>query len=271
MRYAELAIVPLLACLLAGFHQPHHAVAQDSWGTMAGRIVVDGEVPPPAELTLGTGDRNYCIATGVTFTDRSLLVGEQGGLQHVYVMMYFERGDDHRPAIHPSYSEAADESVTLDNRNCRFEPPAIFVRTGQPIEFQNADTIGHNCHVVTMGNEENVSLGAGQTLSLELETSDRVPGIVKCDVHPWMKALILVRDEPYVAITDDEGHFLIENIPAGEWTFQFWHARPGFLNGLTREGKSIAGRRGEMTVTINADETTDLGELVIAADELVEK
>lgn len=248
------------------------ACAQDSaWGHLSGKIVVEGAVPAPDPLQIDTADRNYCVATGKTFLSRSLVVGKDGGLQDAYVMMYFGRGDDKRPAVHPAYDESFKKSVALNNEKCQFEPRSIFLRTGQPLEFQNSDAIGHNCHVVTMGNEENFSLGAGQDLEVKLTESDRVPGIVKCDVHPWMEALILVRDEPYVAITDEEGNFRIENIPAGEWTFQFWHQRPGFLKALERDGKSVVGRRGEITVTIKGDETTELGEMRIAADELAEK
>jgi plastocyanin len=260
------AVLSFLAC------ETGTSFAQDGeWGHLTGKILVDGAVPEPAELTLGTNDRDYCISTGEKFQDRSLLVGPDSGLQHAYVMMYFERGEENRPAIHPSYEESVANAVALDNVNCRFEPRAVFVRTGQSIEFKNSDPIGHNCHVVTMGNEENVSLGAGQELTVSLDTADRVPGIVKCDVHPWMEALILVRDEPYAAITDESGSFRIENIPAGEWTFQFWHKRPGFLRELQRDGQSVVGRRGELAVTIRAGETTDLGELTINADELAEK
>jgi plastocyanin len=256
-------------CLQISF--PVSLAGQDEWGHLTGRIRVIGEVPAPADIVLETNDRAWCIQTGETFVDRSLRVGKDGGLQDAYVMMYFDRGDERRPAVHPSYAEAAPEPVTLDNVNCQFQPRAILVRTGQAVRFVNSDSIGHNCHVQTMRNEENVSLGAGQTLDVTLDAADRVPGPVKCDIHPWMEALVLVRDEPYAAITDETGSFRIENVPAGEWTFQFWHQRPGFLRNLEQDGKSVAGRRGEMTVTIPAGSTLDLGELTIAVDDLLAK
>lgn len=267
MKNIGLLAAPVAACLIFLTWCPS-AAAQDAWGHLTGKIIVEGMVPAPDELTIGTDDRPYCLARGKAFSDRSLLVGPGGGLQHAYVMMYFGRGDTNRPAVHPSYEDAANQSVALNNKDCRFQPRAIFVRSGQNLEFQNSDTIGHNCHVVTMKNEENVSLGAGQSLELSLATADRVPGIVKCDVHPWMEALILVRDEPYVAITGEDGSFRIENIPAGEWTFQFWHKRPGFLKTMTQDGEKILGRRGEIKVTIADGETLDLGELKIAVDDL---
>ena len=79
---------------------------------------------------------------------------------------------------------------------------------------------------------------------------------------------MLVRDEPYVAITDENGKFLIENLPAGEWTFQFWHERPGTLSTLTKDGEKFVDRAGKVKVTIKAGETIDLGKLVIQGSKL---
>jgi len=266
------SLLLLLLCLVTGLADTGLAdlAAQDSgWGHFTGKIVVDGEVPTPADLTLSTDDQRYCEDTGEEYKSRDLLVGSENQLQDVYVMMYFGRRDRKRPEIHPSYAE--DEGkVTLDNVNCRFQPRAIFVQTGKSIEFKNSDRIGHNCHIVTMNFEENCSLGAGQSLDVAVEEASRVPGIIKCDAHPWMEALLLVRDEPYVAISDAEGNFRIENIPAGEWTFQFWHAKKGFLKELNMDGKVVVGRRGEMKVTIADGQTNDLGTLSVPAGFMLE-
>ena len=124
---------------------------EESWGNLKGRIIVEGEIPTPADIALSGDDKQYCIDTGKEFKERSLIVGDEGGLQNAFVMMYFGRKDRNRPAVHPSYS--TDENVLLENSDCRFEPHAIFLRTGQTLELKNSDRIGHNCHVVTMKNE----------------------------------------------------------------------------------------------------------------------
>ena len=258
-----------LATLTTCFCWVATAMSQEAgWGNLTGKIVVTGEIPAAEAITLSTDDKQYCIDTGQSFTSRKLLVGPQGELQDAYVMMYFGLRDRTRPQVHPSYEKP--QSITLDNVNCRFEPRAIFVRTGQSIAFKNSDRIGHNCHVVTMNFEENCSLGAGQSLEVQMEEASRVPGIVKCDAHPWMEALLLVRDEPYAAITNQDGEFLIENIPAGEWTFQFWHAKRGFLKGLQKDGQDFVGRRGEVQVSIPDGGSLDLGQLTIPAEFLLE-
>lgn len=261
---------PLALFLGLSLLTPNGVKAQESgYGHLKGRIVVTGEVPAAEEIALSTDDKQYCIDNGKPFTSRKLLVGPDGQLKDAFVMMYFGRSDKKRPEPHPSYKDAPP--VVLDNVNCRFEPRAIFVRKGQEIAFKNSDRIGHNCHVVTMNFEENCSLGAGQELSVAMEDSSRLPGIIKCDAHPWMEALLLVRDEPYAAVTDDEGSFVIENIPAGEWKFQFWHTTRGYLRALEKDGESAVGRRGEITVTIPDGGVLDLGEMTIPAEFLLEE
>ncbi len=270
-HFVKTLVVLFVAVLL---FSPFSAEAQDTgWGHLKGKIIVEGDIPDADELTVDTDDRRYCLATGQSFADNSLVVSEDGALRDAFVMMYFGRRDRNRPAVHPSYEESATAKIKLDNRNCRFSPKAIFVRRGQSIEFVNSDRIGHNCHIQTFGFEDNYTLGAGQTVEVDVqpEKTPSLPGVVTCDAHRWMESILLIRDEPYAAITDEEGNFLIENIPAGEWSFQFWHKRPGYLKTLKRDGNEFLGKRAETKLEIADGETLDLGTLVISADFMLEK
>jgi plastocyanin len=202
---------------------------------------------------------------GTAPLDDNLIVGKDGGLKDVFVMMFLKPGSV--PAVHPSYDEKKQLTLTLDNLNCRFQPHALFLRTGQNLTMKNSDDVGHNCHIVTMKNEENVNLAQHGSVDVKLKLADKVPGNVVCDIHKWMDAVILVRDEPYASITDADGKFLIENIPSGTWTFQFWHKKGGYLADL-QAGSYTVGRRGEIEITIKDGETLDLGQLSIASKSL---
>ncbi len=275
-QYCVMRLTPFilpLATVMGIFWGAVSLPGQDQWGNLKGTIVVDGKLPPAGELLVDGDDRAYCLRKGESFTDQTLLVGDNGGLSEAFIMMYFARGDDRRPDVHPSYQEQKHASVVISNKHCRFEPHAVFLRTGQKLSLQNEDTIGHNCHIVGMQNEDNLNLGSGASVEIAFDKSERIPGIVKCDIHRWMEAIILIRDEPYAAITDTDGNFLIENIPAGDWTFQFWHKRAGYMTSLKRQGESesFLGRRGEVSVTIKPGETIDMGTLVISAKKLEKK
>ena len=238
-------------------------VQEGEWGHLTGRFVLTGDVPEiPAEDI--NKDRKTCLGDDAPPKDDKLIVGPNGELQDVFVMMYLKGSDP--PAVHPSYEETKLEPVVLDNIKCRFTPHSVFIRTGQTLRMKNSDDVGHNCHIQTFNNEVNSTIPPNDQVDWVAENVDTAPGPVVCDLHSaWMDAKILVRDEPYVAISAEDGTFTIENIPAGDWKFQFWHENAGNLKKLEVEGYDV-GRRGEIELTIADGETLDLGTMSIAGE-----
>lgn len=242
--------------------------AQDAtageWGNLKGQIFLTGPVPEIPDEKIDK-DQQTCLK-GDPPKDDKLLVGPKGELKNVFVMMYF-KSSDKRPAVHPSYEATKSEPVVIDNKECRFVPHATFVRTGQPLHLKNSDEAGHNCHIITFKNEQNVNLPPGGTVPVKLKNADKAPGNVTCDIHAWMDGVILVRDEPYVAISAADGTFSIKNIPAGNWKFQFWHKKSGYLKKLEVPGYKV-DRRGAIEIKIEDGKTLDLGKLNLPSSAL---
>ncbi len=71
------------------------------------------------------------------------------------------------------------------------------------------------------------------------------PGLVQimCDTHDWMNGWIAVLDNPYYAITGEDGAYKITNIPAGTYNLTAWHEKLG---------------RRQVEVTVKAGEETKL-------------
>jgi plastocyanin len=245
-----------------------NAIAQDGYGNLSGQIIVKGTVPPPAKSDVNK-DQAICLADGNVIFDQSLLVSDKNELQGAFVMLMLKPREE--ITIHPDLQDPPSEAAVLDNKNCIFVPATLGVRTGQPVLLKNSDATGHNCNVVSFNNALNVNLPPNQDLKVKFEKHDRVPAVVKCDMHPWMVAYMLIREDPYFAVTDAEGKFTIEKIPAGTWSFQFWHSRCGYLKDLQQDGKTFLGRRGEGEFEIKDGETLDLGQLMIEAGVLAEK
>ena len=245
------------------------AQSTDAWGTLTGKIVVNGTAPANSPENLeNSADKAICMVDGKPPLDDNIMVGENGELRDVLVMMYLDRGQE-EPSYHPSFDESKGQAIVIDNVKCRFEPHVLFVRPGQSLTLKNSDSVGHNCHITTLSNEHNINLPPNGSANLVLTETDKAPGEVKCDVHKWMDAVIMVRDNPYVAVTDAEGNFKIENVPAGNWKFQFWHKRVGWLNQIEIPGKEV-GRRGEVELEIKPNETLELGSLSLPADSFKE-
>lgn len=243
--------------------------SDDGWGSLKGSIVVDGAVPEISKEKIDK-DQASCLSDKEAPNDDNLLVGAGGELQDAFIMMY-RKGSDPVPAIHPSYAEAKKKPIVLDNQDCRFVPHAVFVQTGQPLELRNSDDVGHNCHIITFNNEENVNLAKKDSVNITFSDADKTPGNVVCDIHKWMDAIILVRDEPYAAITKPDGTFEIKNIPAGTWKFQFWHKKTGFMKKLDVPNYKVGKIKADIEVTIKDGETLDLGKLTLPAASIKKK
>ncbi len=252
----KISLAVLLILVLA---IPAFAWCQDGgWGNLKGQILVSGAIPE-IEREVIDKDQPSCLADRELPLDDNLIVGRDRGLKDAFVMM-FRDTKDALPPEHPDYAQSKLEPVILDNRQCRFEPHALFVRTGQTLRMKNSDDVGHNCHITLFNNEENVNIPISEHVDVKLNEIEKVPGNVVCDIHRWMDAVLLVRDEPYVAITDANGKFEIRNVPAGTWKFQFWHRRLGYMKQLEVSDRKV-GRRGEIEITINNGETLDLGSM----------
>jgi len=239
--------------------------ALDEWGHLTGTIRIEGEVPAP-EAEIVDKDQTTCLANDKQPLDDNLIVDKSGGLRDVFVMMLL-KPDSPKPAVHSSYNETFSQPVELDNKDCRFVPHAVFVRTGQTFRLKNSDDVGHNTHVTTFNNEANVTIPTSDHVDVVLKETDKSPGNVVCDIHRWMDAVVLVREEPYVAITQDDGSFEIKHIPCGEWEFQFWHKKAGYLKDLKIANYKV-GRRGEIKIKITDGQTLDLGQMTFPATSL---
>ena len=58
------------------------------------------------------------------------------------------------------------------------------------------------------------------------------PGVVhlQCDAgHTWMRAYIVVVENPYFAVSDASGRFALTDVPAGSHKLKTWHEKLGIL------------------------------------------
>jgi plastocyanin len=187
----------------------------------AGRGVLTGQVrllgtPPPPELRETTPA--VAAVCGDTVPDRSLSVGEDGALAHVVVALV-------EGASLPEEEGLTPPQPMLDQRKCAYEPPVLAARAGATLEVRNSDPVMHNVRAAAGAQPLfNVAMPLeGTSLRRPLPAT---PGVlqVKCDVHPWMRAVIRTFDHPYFTMTDEQGRFRLE-VPEGTHTVLFWHPR----------------------------------------------
>lgn len=198
------------------------APATDTWGNLTGKFVYDGPVPGEALLAI-TKDEQVCGKHGLH--DESLELGSGNALKNVVIFLA-----DKKAAVHPDYEAAAKDTVKFDNEHCRFQPHILVMRTSQTLEVHNSDPVSHNSNMAPLGDAAFNPLISQNSQSLYHFTKQQnTPVAVTCSIHPWMKGYVFPRDNPYVAVTGDDGSFEIKNLPAGKHDFQVWQEAVGGL------------------------------------------
>jgi plastocyanin len=228
----------------------------EEWGTIKGRFLFGGTPPTAAEIK---ADKDVEVCGKHKLVNEELSIGSDKGLGNVVVFVR-----DKEVKIHPDAAAGKTEKVVLDNKDCRFTPHVAFVQTGQPFILKNSDTVGHNSNVATLKNPPSNSLiPAGGESSITFANDEAIPAQVTCNIHPWMKAWVLVRPNPYAAVSKADGSFEIKNVPAGEVELQFWHEKAGYIGEVTVGGKTEKISKGRKKVKVAAA-GTDLGDMTLA-------
>jgi hypothetical protein len=229
-----------------------HVVGAQGWGSIEGQFLFDGDLPQLPPL-IAKGDKTAkeprCAVNGVP--DESLVVNpENRGIANI--CLYIRKA----PAmIHPDLKESKEKEVVFDQKGCIFLPHVMIVRTDQTVLVKSGDPFQHNTHTNGFSNEQkNLIIGVEERKGVPIQMPNSelrlTPVKINCDIHPWMTAYWVVADHPYVAVTDADGKFRIENLPVGEHTFRVWQERSGYVK-TDKFDKDLA-------VTVKAGETLTL-------------
>ncbi len=190
-------------------------------GAIAGTITVSGSIPtlPPRQTgrdpeVCGTEDR----------PSERLFVNSAGGLRNAVVIVEGVSGGKPMPP--------ALQNAQLEQNNCDYAPHLTVMAANTDIGVLNNDPTLHN----VMFFQENDTLFniaqpvQGQVNSTRVENAGFID--VECAVHGWMSASVVVVDNPYYAVTDENGEFSITDLPAGTYQVKIWHE---YLGEETRE------------------------------------
>jgi hypothetical protein len=247
---------------------PGAAISQEKpgtdgeFGTITGQFLLEGEIPKLKAL-VAKGDmkvNDAAICAAVDVSDDTLVVDPKTkGVANTFV--YLPKAEK----IHPRLKESATKEVAFDQKDCRFVPHALFVRTDQVVRVKSDDSCAHNTKTNTDRNDPvNYLLQPKDRTgrAVKNKAPEKKPVKVECNIHRWMSAWWLILDHPYAAISDEQGKFTIADLPAGEIELIVWHERVGYIP--TEDGE----RRHKVAVV--AGQTTDLGSIKIPAAKFLE-
>jgi plastocyanin len=201
--------------------------------TIKGAVAFSGKAP---EMKVPAKRKDADVCKAKELKHNAVLV-KDGKLKDVLVRI--------APGGVPGTWDAPKEHVVVDQVDCQYTPRMQGVVAGQTIDIKNGDQTLHNVHAYK-GSETlfNTAHPKGEP-PLVKESPDE-PAVVKlaCDVHPWMRAFVVVTDHPFFAVSGEDGSFKIEKVPAGKYTVEAWHSNFGMLK---KEGIEVKDT-GEVTV-----------------------
>jgi plastocyanin len=129
--------------------------------------------------------------------------------------------------------------AVLDQRNETFVPPVVAITVGSSVDFPNSDKVYHN--VFSLSKTRRFDLGRyprGQSRSVVFDRT----GVVRvfCEIHSHMSAYVLVFAHRFFSVTDVEGRFRIDGIPAGSYTLALWN------DGNVRSRREVRVESGQL-------------------------
>ncbi|WP_404307135.1 methylamine utilization protein [Neorhodopirellula lusitana] len=230
--------------------------AQDA--TLKMRFVYDG-TPPKVENIDPNKDAEYC-GKHVIPNEKMLVNPDNKGMRNVIVHVYTRSSGKDLPK-----TEAKNSTHVLANDQCRFEPHVVVAQSGDKLRITNPDEVGHNANLNFIRNTaQNLMIPAGQEKLVDLSDAEPAPIPVDCNIHPWMRAYVVVLEHPFADVSDADGNIVIEGLPAGkEITFAVRY-EGGKLDEVKVGGKETDWKRQRFEVDLKAG-VNDLGEILVPA------
>ena len=196
-------------------------------GSVHGGVHFDGVAPQRAAVR----NEPCCPGAPPTQLEETVIVGPAGGLANTFV--FIEGG--------PATEGSALPAPVLDQKFCQYTPHVIGVIVRQPLTLRSSDATMHNVAISGPDGAQNFAMKApGETASTRFSRAGF--SATKCDVHPWMAAVIGVFDNAMFTATGEDGAFDIKGIPDGTYTLVARHERYGSLRQplVIKDGQAVA-------------------------------
>jgi len=185
-------------------------------GSVGGTITISGSIPKLPARKIGK-DPQVCGTAARE--SQKLIVNKTGGLKNAVVIV---EGVKRGKAM-----AAAAQNAEIDQNKCEYTPHLQVMALNSEISLKNSDPILHNIQFFQGDNSLfNIAQPVqGQVTKRKIEK----PGTlyVECAVHGWMQGNVVVVDNPYYAVTDDNGKFSIADLPPGKYRVKIWHEYAG--------------------------------------------
>jgi len=220
-KFRVIAVASLVLLSALALLRSAPQVGATATGQIEGTVKLDGQ--PPHQKPIDMSKDPSCAQTrgGAQATMESVVVGANGGLANV--VFYLSQGLS-------GAEPASSQPVTMAQKGCQYVPHVVAINPGQHMTVLNDDKTAHNIHPDPKPGGGNVAWNKSQLAgspAIDVTWSNQEVAIpVKCNIHPWMRAFIVVVKGPY-AVSNETGSFKLDGVPPGTYTLTAWHETYG--------------------------------------------
>ncbi len=187
-------------------------------GLIQGKVVFKGSLPKPDQILISK-DNEHCGEDHVNPDPARL--SANGEVSRAIVAIANITAGKPWPQ--------GTEGPSIVQERCAFHPYIQMARTRTELTIVNKDPLLHNIHAYELIGRARRSLfniaqpAAGQVDTRILKPRRGNVIEIDCDAHNWMSAWIYLSDHPYVAVADEHGQFVLEDVPPGTFDIFAWH------------------------------------------------
>jgi hypothetical protein len=136
-----------------------------------------------------------------------------------------------------------DKRAELSSEKCVLDPRVQAVIVGTTVNVINDDKVLHKLIFTKFGTHDTLLVtpffNSGQIVATERLAKAAGLVEIRCTDHPWEHGFIAVFDNPYFAVTEDNGSFKIDSLAPGMYKLMIWHQ--GFAKPTEQQVQIAAG------------------------------
>lgn len=201
-------------------------------GSVSGNLSFTGVLPENAvEQVAVTKNPDICDPANIGYREVVWIDVEGSALRGAFV--FIDKIDQGK-----KWPDPTNGNYLIDQKGCSFRPWAQVIKPG-PVVIRHSDGEGvlHNINtreMIGIDKGRNVkrtifNFGQPEPGDIEKILKPRRSAYIalNCEAHGFMYGFVMAPSHPYAVVVNDDGSYVIDDIPPGQYTLKAWHPTLG--------------------------------------------